>query len=147
RGPKGPVALPCMCSGHLGALVILVRYRGHEIFQRFILDGLPGPGDRKDKAPAAYGIGMVPVLDHPDVVLGTVGSIATHDHQFGPPWGNKRHDHGAKQGVFAAIVGVALGQAESSPARDSRPTPPATARSADRKTRADAGRYAPSAPQ
>src|SRR5215217_1370889 len=51
--PKGSATSPPMLSGNPGALVILVRHMGHEIFERFLLHGLPGPGDRKDKAPTA----------------------------------------------------------------------------------------------
>jgi hypothetical protein len=111
-GPKGPAALSCMGSGNLGALVLLVRYMGHEIFQRFILYGLPGPGDRKDKAPAACGIGAVPLLDHPDVVLGAIGRIPADNHQLRPMRWDKLADHVAKQRIFAAIADVALGHNE-----------------------------------
>ena len=55
--PKSLAAFSAL-SGYPGALVILVRHMGHEIFERFFLHGLPGPGDGKDKAPAAYGISL-----------------------------------------------------------------------------------------
>ena len=46
--PKSLAAFPAMLSGNPGALVILVRHMGHEIFQRLLFHGLPSPGDRKD---------------------------------------------------------------------------------------------------
>src|ERR1043166_2295708 len=61
--PKSLAAFPAL-SGNPGALIILVRHMSYEIFERFILHGLPGPGERKDKAPAACGISLVAVLDH-----------------------------------------------------------------------------------
>ena len=85
--PKSFAAFPAMLSGNPGALVILVRHMGHEIFERFILHGLPGPGNRKDKAPAACGIGLVTGFDHVHVGLGTIGGIPTHDDQLGPTAG------------------------------------------------------------
>ena len=108
--PKGLPALSRVRSGDAGALVILVRHMGHEIFERFLLHGLPGPGDRKDKAPTACRIGFVPVLDHTYIGLGAIGSIPAYDHQLRPTWWDKLLDHVAKQGVFTAITGVALGQ-------------------------------------
>src|SRR5215475_11100543 len=48
RCPKGSAAFPPMLSGNPGALVILVRHMGHEIFECFLLHGLPSSGDRKD---------------------------------------------------------------------------------------------------
>jgi len=111
--PKRFATFPAMRSGHPGALVILVRDMGHEVFERFLLHGLPGPGDRKDQAPAAGGIGFIPGLDHGSVGLGTIGGIPAHDHQLGPTRGYKLTHHLAKQGIFTAIPRVALGQNES----------------------------------
>ena len=111
-------AFPPMLSGKPGALVILVRDMGHEIFERFLLHGLPSPGDRKDKAPAACPISLVPVLDHPHVRFRAIGSIPTHNDQLGPPWGDKLAHHLAKQGIFTAIPGVTLGQNEPKAHRD-----------------------------
>jgi len=91
-------------------VVIRVRYMGHEIFERLLLHGLPGPGDRTNKAPAAGGIGFIPGFDHGHVGLGTRGGITAHAHQRGPTRGHKRAHHLAKQGIFTAITGVALGQ-------------------------------------
>ena len=102
--PKRLAAFPAMRSGHPGALVILVRHMGHEIFDRFILHGLPGPSDRKDKAPAACGIGFVTVFDHVHIGLGTIGGITAHDDQLGPTRGHKLTHHLAKQGIFTAIM-------------------------------------------
>ena len=85
---------------------------GHEIFDHFLLDRFPGPGDGKDKAPAACGIGLVAVFDHVHVGLGAIGGIATHDDQLCPTRGHKLAHHLAKQGIFAAISRVALGQNE-----------------------------------
>jgi hypothetical protein len=48
--PKRLAAFPAMPSGNPRALVICVRHMGHEMFDRFIFHGLPGPGNRKDKA-------------------------------------------------------------------------------------------------
>src|SRR4029434_7317044 len=94
--PKGLPALSRVRSGDAGALVILLRHMGHEIFERFLLHGLPGPGDRKDKAPTACRIGFVPVLDHTYVGLGAIGSIPAYDHQLRPTWWDKLLDHVAK---------------------------------------------------
>src|SRR5499433_4183299 len=73
--PKRFATFPPLRSGNPGALVILLRYMGHEVFERFFLHGLPGPGDRKDKAPAAGRISFVPVLDHTYIGLGAIGGI------------------------------------------------------------------------
>src|SRR5262249_33867036 len=110
--PKRFATFPPMRSGHPGALVILVRGMGHEVFERFLLHRFPGPGDRKDKAPAAGRIGLVPVLDHPHVGLGGIGGIPAHNDQLGPPRWDKRLHHLAKQGIFAAIRRMAFGQNE-----------------------------------
>src|SRR5205823_7793404 len=84
-----------------------------EMFERFILHSLPRPGHRKDKAPAAGRIGGITGFDHGHIGLGTIGGIPTHDHQLGPTWWNKRAYHRAKQGIFTAILRVALGQNQS----------------------------------
>jgi hypothetical protein len=84
----------------------------HEIFDRFLLHGFPGPGDGKDKAPAACRIGFIAVFDHGHVGFGTIGGITAHDHQLCPTRGHKFAYHLAKQGIFTAITGVALGQNE-----------------------------------
>src|SRR5712664_1016969 len=110
--PKRFATFPPMRSRNPGALVILLRYMGHEVFDRFLLNGLPGPGYRKDKAPAACGIGLVTGFDHVHVGLGTLGSIPAHDDQLGPTRGHKCAHHLAKQGIFTAITRVALGQHE-----------------------------------
>ena len=57
---------------------------GHEMFNRFLLNGLPGPSDCKDKAPATCGIGLGTGFDHVHVGLGTIGGITAHDDQLGP---------------------------------------------------------------
>src|SRR5678816_4196442 len=67
--PKGSAAFPPMLSGHPGALIILVRHMGHEIFERFLLHALPRAGDRKDQTPAPGGIGFIPGFDHGHVSL------------------------------------------------------------------------------
>src|SRR5215475_12760266 len=110
--PKRFATFPPMRSGHPGTLVILLRYMGHEIFDRFLLHSLPGTGDRKDKGPAACRIRFVPVLDHPDVGLGTIGSVPAYNHQLRPRRRDKCADHLTEQGIFTAITGVALGQNE-----------------------------------
>ncbi len=101
--PKSFATFPPMRSGNPGALVILLRYMGHKIFERLLLHGLPGPGDRKDKAPAAYGIGLVPVLDHAHMRFGALGGIPAHNDQRCPTRWDKRLHHLAKQDIFAAI--------------------------------------------
>src|SRR5215471_21587457 len=53
RRPKRCTPFPPRRSGHPGALVVFLRHMGHQIFERFILYGLPSTGDRKDKGPAA----------------------------------------------------------------------------------------------
>src|SRR5882724_13274558 len=73
--PKSLAALPAL-SGNPGALVLLVRHMGHEMFERFLLHGLPGTSDRKDKAPAACGIGFIAVFDHGHVGLGTLARLS-----------------------------------------------------------------------
>src|SRR5439155_19330023 len=80
KSPKRFAPFPPRLSGNPGALVILVRHMGHEIFDQFILNGLPGTVDRKDKAPAACRIGFVPVLDHTHVGLGAIGGPPAHNH-------------------------------------------------------------------
>src|SRR5918911_5773314 len=94
--PKGFATFPPMRSGNPGALVILLRYMGHEVFERFLLHGLPGPGDRKDKAPAACRIGLVTGFDHGHVGLGPIGGIPAHDDLLGPTRWHKRLYHLAK---------------------------------------------------
>src|SRR5262249_20361835 len=69
---------------------------------------LPGPGDCKDKAPAACGIGFIPAFDHGHVGLGTIGGIAAYDHQLGPTRGHKHAHHLAKQGIFTTVPSVAV---------------------------------------
>src|SRR2546428_641955 len=83
---------------------------GHEIFDRYLLNGLPGPRDRKDKAPAACAIGLVPVLDHAHVRFGAIGSIAAYNDPLCPTRWDKRLHHLAKQDIFAAIRRMAFGQ-------------------------------------
>ena len=111
-GPKGSAAFPPMRSGNPGALVILARHMGHEMFERLLLHGLPSPGDRKDKALAACPISLVPVLAHPHVRFRALGCIPTYNDQLGPTWGYKLAHHLAKHGIFTAIPRVALGQHE-----------------------------------
>src|SRR5439155_19112761 len=110
--PKRFAAFPPRRSRHPGALVILLRYMRHEIFERFLLYGLPGPGDRKDKGPAACRIRFVPVLDHAYVRFGAIGGIPTHDDPLGPTRWHKRLYHLAKQDIFTAIRCMAFGQNE-----------------------------------
>jgi len=80
--PKRFATFPPLRSGHPGALVILVRHMGHEVFERLLLHGLPRAGDRKDKAPTAYGIRLVSVLDHAHVRFGAIGGIPAHNDQL-----------------------------------------------------------------
>src|SRR4029453_2838000 len=110
--PKGLPALSRVRSGDAGALVIRVRHMRHEIFERLLLHGLPGPGARTDKAPTACRIGFVPVLDPTYVGLGAIGRIPAEDPHLRPTWWDTLLDHVAKQGLFPAIPGVALGQNE-----------------------------------
>src|SRR2546428_485245 len=112
-----------MRSGNPGALVILVRYMGHEVFERLLLHGLPGSGDRKDKAPAAYGIGLVPGLDHVHVGLGPIGGIPAHHHQLRPTRWDKVAHHLAKQGIFTAILSATLRQNEPAEYETMAPAP------------------------
>src|SRR5262249_49407971 len=84
----------------------------HEVFERFLFHGLPGPGNRKDKGPAACRIRFGLVLDHPYVGLGTIGSVPAHHHQLRPRRRDKLPHHLAKQGIFTAITRVALRQNE-----------------------------------
>ena len=121
--PKGSAAFPPMLSGNPGALVILVRHMGHEIFERFLLHRFPGTGYGKDKAPAAGRVGRVTVLDHAHICLGALGGIAAHDHHLCPGWGHKRAHPLAKQGVCAAIRGVVFGQDEPKAHRHTLPVP------------------------
>jgi hypothetical protein len=123
RRPQGSAALPPRLSGHPGALVILVRHMGHAIFERFLLHGLPRPGDRQDQAPAARPSRLVPVLDQPPVRLRALGRLPTPNDQRGPPWGYTRAHHLAQQGMCTAIPGVALGQHEPQAHRDARAVP------------------------
>src|SRR5437764_12574237 len=88
--PKRFATFPPRRSGNPGALVILVRYMCHEVFERFLLTGLPDPGDRKDKAPAPCGIRLGTVFDHGHVGRGTMSGIPTHDDQLLPLKGHKR---------------------------------------------------------
>ena len=121
--PKGSTTSACGLFGHPGALIIGMRHMRHEIFDRFLLGGFPGSGDGKNKAPAAYAIGLVPLLDHGHVGLGTIGRIPAHDHQRGPTWRYKLSYHLAKQGIFTAIPGMALRQNEPHPYRDAIAVP------------------------
>jgi hypothetical protein len=84
----------------------------HEVFDRFLFHRFPGAGDRKNKAPTACRIGLVPLLDHVHICLGAIGRISTDDHQLRPMRWDKRADHLAKQRIFAAIADVALRQNE-----------------------------------
>jgi hypothetical protein len=88
---------------------------GHEIFERFFFHGLPGPGDRKNKAPAAGRIGFVTGLDHGHVRLGTIGGIPAHNYQLGPTRGHKRPHHLAKQGIFTAVPIAARAATQPAP--------------------------------
>src|SRR5262249_30030956 len=110
-------------SGDPCRLIIRVRYMGYEMFDRFLVRRFPGAGDRKDKAPTACSINFVPVLDHAHVGLRAIGGIATHDDQLRPPRRHKCAHHLAKQGVFAAIPTVALGENESKAYRHAVPVP------------------------
>src|SRR4029453_18246352 len=121
--PKRFATFPPRLSGHSGALIIFVRHMRHEIFDRFLLHGFPGPGDGKDKAPAACRIGVVPSFDHGHIGLGTIGGITTYDDQLGPTRGYKLAHHLAKQRVFAAILRVPLGQNEAKAHRYAIPLP------------------------
>ena len=105
--PKGSAAFSRHLSGHLGALIILARQMGHEIFQRFLLDGFPRASDRKDKTPPACGISLVTVLDHTHIGLGTIGGIAAHNHQLRPTWWDKLVHHLAEHGIFTKIAQAA----------------------------------------
>jgi hypothetical protein len=110
--PKGSATSACGRFGHPGALKIRMRHMGHVVFERFLCCGFPGPRDRKDKAPAACCVGLIVILDHVHVCLGAIGRIPTHDDQLGPTGRHKRPHHLAKQGIFAAIMGMTLGQNE-----------------------------------
>jgi hypothetical protein len=52
---------------------------GHEVFDRLIFRCFPGAGDRKDKAPPACCISLIPILDHAHVGLGAIGGITLND--------------------------------------------------------------------
>src|SRR5438270_13661365 len=62
--PKRFATFPPRRSGNPGGLVILVRYMGHEVFERFLLNGLSGPCDLKDKSTAPCGISLGTVFEH-----------------------------------------------------------------------------------
>ena len=92
RRPKGPAASASGLSGNPGALVILMRHMGHEVFERVLVHGFPGVSDGKDKAPPACRIGLVPVLDHLHVRLGAIGRIPADN----PREGGEGHHHGQR---------------------------------------------------
>jgi hypothetical protein len=113
KRPKGPAALPHLFSGYPCALVIRMRHMGHKVFDRLLFRRFPGASDREDKAPPAGWIGLVPVLDHAHVGPGAIGRIAAHDHRLCSTRGHKGAHHLAQQGIFAAIITVALGHNKS----------------------------------
>ena len=59
---------------------------GHEVLIVFSA-AFPGTGDRKDKAPTACCISLVPILTMRMLAWGAIGRIPTHDHQLRPPRG------------------------------------------------------------
>ena len=146
--PKRLGALARVLSGNTGALGILLRHRGDEILEPFLINGFPGTGNGKDKAPAACGIGLVPVLDHLHVGFGAIGRITTHNHQSRPTRRDERAHHLAKQRIFIAITSMTFGQndATASPASDNRPKQRSTTRSGCRTTRGEAGFFGLAAP-
>src|SRR5262249_42673078 len=121
--PKRFAAFPPRLSGHPGALVILVRHMGHEIFERFILNGLPGTSDREDKAPATCRISLGTGFAHVHISPGTISGIPAHNDQLGPTRWSKLAHHLAKQGIFAAVRRVTFGQNEAKADRYTIPIP------------------------
>src|SRR2546425_4616147 len=102
--PKRFATFPPRRSGNPDTLVILVRHMGHEIFERFILNGLPGPGDRKDKAPAACGIGLVTGFDHVHIGLGTIGSITAYGSKANMDMVKRSEEHTSELQSLAYLV-------------------------------------------
>jgi hypothetical protein len=58
---------------------------GDEMFDHFVICGVPSAGNGKDKAPAAFTIDLVAIFDHLHVGLGAIGCVATDDHQRHQP--------------------------------------------------------------
>src|SRR2546426_12668556 len=106
--PEGFAALGSRQTGHPHALRIFAREVGHQVFDRLILDRFPRPGNGEDKAPPTRRILRVALLDHLDIVLGTIGRIARDDNPLGPRRRAKVAHHLAKQGIFRLIVWMAF---------------------------------------
>ena len=131
--PKCLGAFARVLSGNTGALVIFLRHMGDEILDHFLINGFPGTGNGKAKAPAACGIGLVPVLDHLPVGFGAIGRIPPHNHQRCPTRRDERAHHLAKQSIFIATTLMTFGQNDAKAHRN-----PLTVPSRDQHHEADA---------
>jgi site-specific DNA recombinase len=121
--PKGSAPSARGLFGHPSALIIRMRHMRHEVFDRFLVHRFPGASNRKDKAPPAGRIGLVPLLHHAHVGLRAIGRIAADNDQPGPRGWDKFVHHLAKQRIFAAIPSMALGQNEPKAHRYAIPSP------------------------
>src|SRR6266566_3713095 len=85
---------------HPDALIIFARQMRYQIFDGLILDRFPCPGYSEDEAPAPGRIVDTTLLDHFDIVLGTIGCVAFHDDRGGPRGRSKRPDHLPEQRIL-----------------------------------------------
>src|SRR5215471_18196362 len=106
--PEGFAAFRAREAGHPDALRIDARQMRHQVFDRFILDGFPGPGNGKHKTPAPSGISRIALQDHLHMLLVAIGGIALDDDPFGPRGRDKALYHGTKQRIFRLISWMAF---------------------------------------
>src|SRR5215471_7841172 len=86
------------------ALIIFVRQMPHQVFDRFILDRFPRPGNGEYKAPPTRRIVGVTLHHHLHVVLRAIGRVALDNDARGPGRRDKASDHLTKQRIFRLVL-------------------------------------------
>ena len=131
-------------GGAPGCADNIYRQMGHQVFDGFILDCFPRPGNGEHKAPAPHGIIRIALADHLHILLGAIGGVPRHNHPLGPRRGTKWltiSRNNAFSVWYAGWVWAESGEKHDR-GNDSSPMWRSTARSAPPKTTADA-RFAP----
>src|ERR671912_2057715 len=121
--PKGLATLTLDVFGNPGSSVQVARQMGDEMLDHFLIYRFPGASNGKDKAPAAFIIGLVAIFDHLHVSLGAIGRVATDDHPLGPTRRRELAHHLATQSMFVLIAWVTLGQNEAKAHREAIAVP------------------------